>query len=255
MFTRYPFHKKENKPTYYRGKHCIEKLCKKLKERTMKIINYEEKEMIPLTKEEKKSCKKQEECHIWKEKFCIDKDDENYTNRKKVKDHCHYTGKFRGAAHSKCNLNYKVPKDIPIIIHNASYDTHFIINQLAIEFKGELNCIGDNMEKYITFSVPIKKEVNNNGGRKIITYKVKFIDSFRFMSTSLSELVDNMSGIFNSIECKSWIEKIKINSECCFVGLKNNRLIYKCKECKEKWKKNNKWINRKLSKHISILLW
>ena len=71
---------------------------------------------------------------------------------------------IRGTVHSKCNLNYKVPKDIPIIIHNASYDTHFIINQLAIEFKGELNCIGDNMEKYITFSVPIKKEVNNDDG-------------------------------------------------------------------------------------------
>ena len=40
------------------------------------------------------------------------------------------------AAHSKCNLNYKVQKEIPIIIHNATYDTHFIINQLAIEFKG-----------------------------------------------------------------------------------------------------------------------
>ena len=63
-------------------------------------------------------------------------------------------------------------------------------------------------------------------------YKLKFIDSFRFMSTSLSELADNMSGIFNSIECKSCIEKIKINSECCFVALKNDRLIYKCKECK-----------------------
>ena len=125
--------------------------------------------------------------------------------------------KFRGAAHSKCNLNYKVPKDIPIIIHNASYDTHFIINQLAIEFKGELNCIGDNMEKYITFSVTIKKECNNG---KTITHKLNFIDSFRFMSTSLSELADNMSGIFNSIECKSCVEKIKINSECCFVGSK-----------------------------------
>ena len=136
---------------------------------------------------------------LCKEKFCLDKDDENYTNRKKVKDHCHYTGKFRGAAHSKCNLNYKVPKDIPIIIHNASYDTHFIINQLAIEFKGELNCIGDNMEKYITFSVPIKKEViDNNGDKKTITCKLKFIDSFRFMQNSLSELVDYTSEIFKS---------------------------------------------------------
>ena len=57
------------------------------------------------------------------------------------------------------------------------------------------------------------------------------------MSTSLSELADNTSGIFNSIECKSCIEKIKINSECCFVGLKNNKLIYKCKECKEERKR------------------
>ena len=63
------------------------------------------------------------------------------------------------------------------------------------------------------------------------------IDSFRFMPDSLSNLVDTTSGIFNNIECKSCIEKIKINSEYCFVGLKNNRLIYKCKECKEEWKR------------------
>ena len=84
---------------------------------------------------------------------------------------------------------------------------YFIINQLAEEFKGELNCIGENMEKYITFSVPIKKECDN--GKKI-AYKLRFIDSFRFMSTSLSELVVNMSGIFNIIECKSCIE----NNRC-----------------------------------------
>ena len=134
---------------------------------------------------------------------------------------------IRGTVHSKCNLNYKVPKDIPIIIHNASYDTHFIINQLAGKFKAELNCIEDNMKKYITFSVSIKKECNDG---KTITCKLRFIDSFRFMSTSLSELVDNMSGIFNSIECKSC-------TESCFVGLKNNRLIYRCKKCKEEWKR------------------
>ena len=53
-----------------------------------------------------------------------------------------------------------------MIIHNATYDAHFVINQLAIEFKGELNCIGDNMDKYITFSVPIKEEAINNGDKK-----------------------------------------------------------------------------------------
>ena len=89
-------------------------------------------------------------------------------------------------------------------------------------------------KKCITFSVTIKKECD---GSKTITRKLRFIDSFRFMSTSLSELVDNMSGIFNSIECKSHTEKVKVNSECCFVGSKNNRLIYRCRVCKEEWKR------------------
>ena len=200
----------------------------------MEIINHEKKEIILLTHKENNFYNEQEICYICKGKFCMDKDDTDYINRKKVKDHCHYTGKFRGAAHSNCNLNYKVQKEIPKIILNASYDIHFITNQLAIEFKGELNCIGDNMEKYITFFVPIKKECGNN---ETITYKLKFIDSFRFMPTSLSELADNTSRIFNSIECKSYIEKIKINSECCFVGLKNNKFIYECKKCKKEWKR------------------
>ena len=62
---------------------------------------------------------------------------------------------------------------------------------------------------------------------------------FRFMPDSLSNLVDNTSGIFNSIKFKSCIKKIKIktNSECCYVEFKNNRLIYNCKECKEEWKR------------------
>ena len=71
----------------------------------------------------------QEKCHICVEKFCTDEDDKKYKNRKKVKDHSDYTKKFRGAAHSICNLKYKVPDNIPIIIYNVSYDTHFIINQ------------------------------------------------------------------------------------------------------------------------------
>ena len=67
------------------------------------------------------------------------------------------------------------------------------------------------MEKYITFSVLIKKEFNNG---KTATYKLKFIDSFTFMQTSLSELLDSTSEIFKSEEYKSCIERKKINSEC-----------------------------------------
>ena len=142
MFKRCSFNKKQNKLNYYRGKDCTENLCKILKESAMEIIDHENKEITPSIHEEYNFYNEQEICYICKETFCVDKDDKDYINRKKVKDHCHYTGKFKGAAHSKCNLNYKVQKEIPIIIHNATYDTHFIINQLTIEFKGELNCIG-----------------------------------------------------------------------------------------------------------------
>ena len=71
--------------------------------------------------------------------------------------------KVRGAAYSICNLRYKVPQEIPVKIHNGSkYDYHFIIRELAEEFKGQFEWLGENTEKYITFSIPITKE-NDNG--------------------------------------------------------------------------------------------
>ena len=98
----------------------------------------------------------------------------------------------RGAAHNTCNLRYKIPKNIPVIFHNGStYDYHFIIKELACEFEGNFECLGENTEKYINFSVPIKKRIENKN--MDITYKIKFIDSFRFMATSLSKLVDNLT--------------------------------------------------------------
>ena len=81
----------------------------------------------------------------------------------KVRDHCHYTGKYRGAAHSNCNLKYRTTKKIPVVFHNGSTcDYHFIIKQLAREFKGCFECLGENTEKFITFSVPIKEEHDND---------------------------------------------------------------------------------------------
>ena len=88
--------------------------------------------MAPLTHKENNFYNEEEICYICKEKFCVDKGDKDYINRKKVKDHCHYTEKFREAAHSKCDLDYNVQKEISILIDNASYDTHFIINEFAI---------------------------------------------------------------------------------------------------------------------------
>ena len=133
--------------------------------------------MIPLADKENKSYEKQEVCHICKEEFCIDENEKSECKLyHQVRDHCHYIRRFIGAAHSICNLRYKVPKEIPIVPHNVGYDHHFISKQLAEEFKGEFECIGQNDEKYITFSVPIKKEHNNG---KTARYKLKFISSFR----------------------------------------------------------------------------
>ena len=150
----------------------------------MKIINYIKKKEIILTNEEKESYENQKVCYMCEKEFCTDTNDENtFKLYHKVRDHCHYTGKFRGAAHNICNLRYKIPKEISIVFHNGStYDHHFVIKQLAKEFEGNFNCLGENTEKYITFSVPIKKELHND---KAIIYKLKFIDSYRFMSTSL----------------------------------------------------------------------
>ena len=155
--------------------------CKDLKEQAMKIINYEKKEMIPLTDEEKETHENQKICYICEQEFCMDENNKKeFKLNQKVRDHCHYTGKYRGAAHSICNLRYKISKEIPIVFHNT--------------------------EKYITFSVPIKKEHDNG---KTTTYKLKFIDSYRFMQDSLSNLVDNSSGIDKKKQENKFIDSMR----------------------------------------------
>ena len=105
--------------------------------------------MIPVTDEETKSYEKQKVWYICKKQFCSDeKDKSKFKLNRKVRDHCHYTGKFRGAAHNICNLRYKILKKIPIVFHNGStYGYHFIIKQLAKEFKGNFDCLRENTEK------------------------------------------------------------------------------------------------------------
>ena len=119
-------------------------------------------------------------------------------------------------------MRYKVPKEIPVVFHNGStYDYHFIIKELAKEFEGNFECLGENTEKYITFSVPIKKRIENKDPE--ITYKIKFIDSYRFMASLLSKLIDNLSeGIHNNkrLDCNSCLDYVRIT--------KNEKLLLKC---------------------------
>ena len=202
LFTHCSFDKTKSKLDYYRGDDCIKKFCKDLREHATNIINCESKEKIPLTKKEEEKHDKNKFCYICKGGFI------NYDKKyRKVKDHCYYTG---GASHSSCNLAYKTQKEIPIIFHNGSkYDYHFVIKELVKEFDESFECLGENTEKYIMFSVPIKKEIKNKNKIIEITYKIKFIDSFRFMSTSLSNLVDNLSeGLHNNrcVDCKSFLD-------------------------------------------------
>ena len=145
--------KSEKKQTYYRGKNSMKRFCNDLIEHLTRISNYETKPMDPLTEEEEESYKNQELCHICEKEFGTD----NNKEMRKVRDHCHYTGKYRGAAHSKCNLNYKIVKQIPVLFHNGSvYDYNFIIKYLARELKGSFECLGENTEQYINFTVPLK---------------------------------------------------------------------------------------------------
>ena len=145
------------------------------------------KKMIPLTKTEEKRHNKQKLCYICKKEFNTDNIDKKHH---KVKSHCHYTGKYRGAAHNICNLRYRIPKEIPIVFHNVStYDYHFIIKELVKEFDGNFECLGENTEKYILFSVPVKKEIKNKNKIIEITYKIKFIDRFRFLQHHYQNLL------------------------------------------------------------------
>ncbi|XP_072048278.1 uncharacterized protein [Amphiura filiformis] len=118
-------------------------------------------------------------------------DEENRT----VRDHCHFTGKFRGAAHNKCNLRYRKPKFFPVIFHNlAGYDAHLFVKNLG-KTEGKIDCIPNNEEKYISFTkqIVVDSFVNKEGKEVEVKRDLRFIDSFKFMASGLSKLVDNLS--------------------------------------------------------------
>ena len=120
-------------------------------------------------------------------------------------------------------MRYKIPKEIPVVFHNGSiYDYLFIIKELVKEFDGNF--------EWLTFSTPIKKKIENKNLE--ITYKITFIDSYRFMAAPLSKLIDNLcEGIHNNkcADCKSCLDYVR--------STKNKKLILKCFNCETYYRK------------------
>ena len=120
---------------------------------------------------------------------------------KKVADHCHLTGRFRGAAHEVCNLKAKVPEFTPVFMHNLDgYDSHLFIKNMGNEF-GEITAIPNNEEKYVSFSLKIIwGEFEDNEGKKHNLYhEIRFLDSLKFMNYPLADLVKNLGK--NDLHC------------------------------------------------------
>ena len=171
----------------------MQKFIEWLEEDVKYIANIPTKKMI-FGKEEEILFNKATTCMCWLCKGELGLD--------KVRDHCHYTGRYQGAAHIKCNLEYRKPAFTPVVFHNlANYDAHLFIKNLGYD-DGNITCIANNEEKYISFSKEVtvgtysKKAVDAEGDlyyeQKPVKHKIRFIDSFKFMSTSLNQLVNNL---------------------------------------------------------------
>ena len=171
------------------------------------------KEDIPIIFDEaaRELHESQDSCYACGEKF-----DEKDHEKRKVRDHCYFTGKYRGALHAKCNLRLKKYKTVPVFFHNLTgYDSHIFVKRLA-DSVGGVRCIPRNEEKYITFSKEVlvgevvkeveEEEVVEEEGedgryeeRKVtkkevrkIFWRLKFVDTLNFMKSSLEKLAGNL---------------------------------------------------------------
>ena len=180
----------------YTGQNAEQVFLKYLEEDTKMIANIP-KRCIIFKDKEREQFNEETRCWICKGEF-----DDKDKNKKKVQDHCHFTGRYRGAAHNLCNLNYRKPNFTPVVFHNLSgYDSHLFIKNLGFS-NGDIDCIPNNEEKYISFSKKIqvgtypKKALDADGDifheQKPICHTIRFIDSFKFMATSLEKLVNKL---------------------------------------------------------------
>ena len=187
---------KNFKPIVYTKKTSDEDISKKFIEHVVKLTHkiykdyYKKPKPYNLTVEEEKEFQSASTCHICEEEFSRDE-----KSNGKVRDHCHFTGEYRGAAHNQCNLSCRKPMILPVLFHNLQgYDAHLFIKQLA-KVSGDLTSIPTTEEKYITFSKFIAVDQYHSKKHEKVLFKkfeIRFIDSFKFLQTSLANLVSNL---------------------------------------------------------------
>lgn len=193
----------DDSKSYYaskRGPDCIDWFVSEMKS-AAELVAQHLNNIIPLqmTAIHEQIFQKAQSCHICEKQFDADS--------VKVRDHSHLTGEFRGAAHQDCNLQYVESRVIPVVFHNLThYDSHFLLRKLANGFEGDMQIIPINAEKYISFS----KSVKGTAQPFMEEIKLRFIDSFRFMASSLdylSSLIPSEKKKILRSECKSLSEE------------------------------------------------
>ena len=180
------------KPRTYTGLDAMQKFVEWLEEDIKIIANIPAKKMI-FGEKEKEQYEKETKCWICKGEL----------NNDKVRDHCHFTGRYRGAAHNECNLNYRKPNFTALVFHNLSgYDSHLFKKNLGFT-AGNIDCIPNNEDRYISFTknIEVGSYMNSEGETKPKYHKIRFIDSFKFMAESLDKLVNNLpEDAFNNLK-------------------------------------------------------
>ena len=217
----------------------------------IKYMNFEQKPMDLLTDDEQIQYDNEKVCFLCEKEFCIDKKSKEYKNYCKVRDHCHFTGKYRGAGHSVSNLKYKVPRFVPVVFHNGStYDNHLIIKQLSKDFDGYFGCTGENTEKYISFSVTFinKESPNSNKKKKSDAYSLRFIDSFRFLNRGLDDLVKNITEPKENISIDVLKERFYNTYRLCGDNIEKFKLLLR--KVVYPYQYMNSWEKFKLPVHL-----
>ena len=179
---------KYSKLKIYTGENCVEKFIEYLKSEAHRIYKLQKENVsMNLTDEQKQAYYNAKSCYICDKPFIEPKNN-------KVRDHNHLTGEFRGAAHYKCNFKIRYPKFIPVIMHNfTNYDCHLFVKQLG-KYKGKLNVIPENAERYISIAQSFKVDTYLNNDKKVpIVREMRFIDSYRFLQASLDTLGKNLN--------------------------------------------------------------